>query len=236
MQRDPAQRFPSVRAFGVALLPYATDRARLLFESDFLDPATPGGIQPGIAGAPVAAASAPGVTTLGSSAGEVVIPGLPAKRSPLAWVGGALALVAVVGVGGWAVTRSRPGRDAGLAAAPTASAMPAAAALPPPSAASQPSVTPAIPQLVAKRVVTEPDGALITVDGKPLGKAPVAVEIPEGRDSVEVDLRAPGYVAEKRTVSRADQPEIRVKLKPVAARPAAEAAPPRRQAPVLAPR
>jgi eukaryotic-like serine/threonine-protein kinase len=123
MSLEPADRFVSVRAMGRALLPFASDRTRLLWQESFGDgpPAIPT-----VGNLPAAAADG-----FAATSPSIRIP----RRSPVGWLLGLLVLVAG-GVGG-AIAVHRYGSTASVSetrpvAAPAWQPPPATAAPPAP--------------------------------------------------------------------------------------------------------
>ena len=136
-------------------------------------------------------------------------PGIPL---PLVLGGGAAALVALVVLGAWALRPQEP--------------VARSAAAPPPHAVAevlQPVAPPAATAAVATsgtlRVVSEPAGARVLVDGRARGRSPLELaELAFG--SYEVRVEQPGYEPERRRVElSADRAsaELRLALKQRAA-------------------
>ncbi len=156
MHRDPAMRYQTVRALGAALLPFAGEKARVVWSNVF---AADGPVLPPeeSAGRPLAAHSsnAPPVrdvkssesgasatlTNLGLEVGRTgtLSPPLTKKTRTAMYVTG-VALVAVAIAAGAAVTSSRPSSRAavGSVSTPTPSAAAASPAAPPPATVLNP--------------------------------------------------------------------------------------------------
>jgi serine/threonine-protein kinase len=136
-------------------------------------------------------------------------PGIPL---PLV-LGGALAALLVVAVGAWAL-RSRQQPEPQAVPVPADPAPTAAAQEPPPVAA---------PATGTLRVVSEPPGARVLVDGRSRGSAPLELaELAFGRYEVRVEQQ--GYEPQRRSVqldAQAPSAELRLTLARRAAAPAA---------------
>ncbi|MDH7500754.1 MAG: PEGA domain-containing protein [candidate division NC10 bacterium] len=65
------------------------------------------------------------------------------------------------------------------------------------------------------KVITEPEGATVTVDSGQTGVSPCTLEVPEGKRSLHIKLRA--YIAKNLQVevSSLEPTEIKVKLVPI---------------------
>ncbi len=134
-------------------------------------------------------------------AARAVRPGIPL---PLV-LGGALAALAAVGLGAWAL-RPKPAEPVTSPAPESAAPAAQAAQPPPPTALAASSGT--------LRVVSEPAGARVLVDGRSRGRAPLELaELAFG--SYEVSVEQPGYEPAKRRVDldeAAPSAELRVTL------------------------
>jgi serine/threonine-protein kinase len=173
MQLDPAGRFPTVRHFAAALLPFASETSRLLWKDAFrIDPTTAPVVPPtGTATAKTLASTRQPPrqtsTTLGGATGQQVegertIP-VKGRRSVAVsvGVGGALAIVVAAVV----LTRSpTPGSSAPVA---TPSA-PAALSAPAPAAATPVPPPPAPPPTAPAPVADRPPAP------RPVAEAPAA--------------------------------------------------------------
>lgn len=92
---------------------------------------------------------------------------------------------------------------------------------PPPVVRTQPSRPQAEPperveppQPVKLKVLSEPAGALVEVDGKHRGETPMDLPLTPDAPPVQVALKMDGYETEERRVSAGDAPEVSVKLTP----------------------
>jgi eukaryotic-like serine/threonine-protein kinase len=217
MSVDPDNRFQSVRALAQALLPFAGERVRVLYQDELAGPD-----EPKAPGKPVA--RAPGGrqgSTLGSSVAAIPAGGAAARKgiSPLV-VGVGAAVVLVVAGGGWLAMRS-PGEPVAAGSStglPTATSATAAVTAAP--AASTP-VTPAssaASAAAATRMIESTPSADVYVAGKLVGKTPFSLELPAGTDEVEVELRARGFAPQVRKVSRSDPDKVNVELQATAQR------------------
>jgi eukaryotic-like serine/threonine-protein kinase len=84
----------------------------------------------------------------------------------------------------------------------------------PPRAAESEPPPPREPQRLALRVMSEPLGAKVLVDGEPRGATPVHLALTPAELPVTVALRLEGYEPVSRKVSAEDGPEVLVKLTP----------------------
>jgi tRNA A-37 threonylcarbamoyl transferase component Bud32 len=233
---DPGHRFPSLSAFGVALLAFASPRAQALW-ADTLGagepatraptmvlptagstqvltpraPATPARTPGAAARTPSAPARelAPPATTLASAASVRTEEELPPRGFPRRWLavgGGALA---AVGAGVWLLGRKpRAPEPAPRPAAPTP--------LPPP-----PVVAPPPPKELAVEVQAEPADATLVLDGETVGKGTWSARLPADGTAHTLRVSAPGF--EPRTIQFTDQPPPRsIALVKVAAKPTHE--------------
>jgi hypothetical protein len=230
MKLEPAQRFPSVHAFGRAILQFASPAVR-----DQWAPALAGGgrdhgsprpgrttdPQPG--GTVLLPASASGLsgartpaarsrsgptpdTTFGASAAQITLP-VPRRSGRLtavfvALAGGALATYFI------ATASSRRHVDA-----PRSSASESVAPGAGPAAAS------AMPQRYRVSMIVNPVGAHIDLDGKLIGTGRIAEELAVDGSDHMLTISAPGFVPARLTFRDHPPPE-EVTLEPVA--PAAE--------------
>jgi len=168
---------------------------------------------------PLASQTQPPDPTLRSQPGLQGASAAPALRGPrpgiplpLVLGGGAAALVALVVLGAWAL---RPQEPVAPSAAPTP--LPAVAEAPQPVA--PPAATAAVATSGTLRVVSEPVGARVLVDGRARGRSPLELaELAFG--SYEVRVEQPGYEPARRRVelsSDAASAELRLALKQRAA-------------------
>lgn len=124
----------------------------------------------------------------------------PPRRGGWGWL---LLLVVLVGLGwyGWQ-TLSRPKAPASVQA-------PAAPVVPPP------------PAQISLRVVTQPAGARVYLDGFLLGQAPVETRVEAGERTLRVEAK--GFQSYQQVVTLANDRNLSVALKPVPSAPAAPA-------------
>ena len=234
MSVNPDDRFESVRALAQALLPFAGERVRVLYQDELSGPDAPRA-----SGKPVAKAAAGGRrqgSTLGSSVAAITAGGAGARKGMSPWVVGigAAVIVAVAG-GGWLVMRSsgEPG-PAGSSTVQAAATSPPTAATSAPAAASTaaPAAT-AASAAAATRIIESTPAADVYVAGKLVGKTPFSLEVPAGSDEIEVELRARGFASQSRKVTRSDPDKVNVELQAAAPRtdPGAKS-----KGPTLAPR
>lgn len=227
MQLEPANRFPTVRHLAAALLPFASDKARMLWSETFGAVDTTQAVAPTAASTPpvandaawaATATPAPGQgplgskswpsttkgTTLGSATGHHLETVPPPPRSRLgAVVGGAVALGAVILVGAKLL---RP-------TAPPAAAVPTPVIVAPAPATAAPP-TPRATYRV--EVDADPATATMEVDGVATGARILRRDFPiDGREHRLV-ARAPGYRDEVVTFIDAP-PDRRLSLDPVPA-------------------
>jgi serine/threonine-protein kinase len=226
MAAEPQQRFPTTRAFGRALLEFASDRVRGNYADEFAEEAAPA--------VPAAAPAANRPLALGTTLRESVherdtARPVSRRRTLSLPVFGTLILGAgLVAALGFRLSQ-RSNAEPPAAPAPVVSSAPAAAA---PSAVGAP---PAVPAVSRKQLLSEPAGAAVHLDGKLVGRTPMSLEVPAAA-AIEVELVLPGFETARRTIVTADPPEIAVKLsaKPARAKPGVKPAAASR--PELAPR
>ncbi len=198
MSRDAAMRFPSVLAFGQALLPFASGTVRAVWAPAFWGEGHAGASSASAPSPPslVGAVTGPGVSSVVGSQ-----PGRPTRRHVRLF---ALALVAVVGLSATAALTLRGRNGArGAAAASSATTKPAASSF-------------------AVQLVTDPATAQIAIDGQVVGTGAFARTLePDGKDHV-LRVSADGFLTRELLFHDAPPPS-KVTLE----RPAAPADSPR---------
>jgi serine/threonine-protein kinase len=187
----------------------------------------------------VGPASMPGQTTLSGAAGSYSsgheqIEGPPRRSAGLAVGIGALLLVAVVGVLAIALSRKKT-EEPPRAVVATQAATPAPSPTPAPTVAT-PTPAPPAPELPTPApaeksayVETQPPGAQVLINGKPVATTPGRVALPG--DSVLVHVHLAGYRDESLELSDGQQTVIRLHKEVVRAEPP----PPVAHAPVRLP-
>ncbi len=194
MARDADARFDSLGELGRALLPFASERGRLLQAPVF-------------SGMTQSALSAPDNTivdpprfrleeshgtTLGRSVSEIdgmrSIPSPSRRISPVVWIVGA-GIVGALCLVGWGVERKIAARAAARAAAPLTSVQ-----KPEPVAtqSAAPAPAPTEETYEASTVVT-PNNAVIEVDGTKMGTGSFSEELPRNGVAHKLTITAPGY-------------------------------------------
>ena len=211
MQLEPAGRFPTVRHFAAALLPFGSETARLTWAETFrIDgPTTAPEVPPaGTATAKtmLAASSQPpgrSTTTLGSATGQQLDGErtMPVKsRRPVA-VGAALVAVSAIVI---TVVLTRTPTPA----PPTSTPAPAAAATAP-----APLPRSAEPTTFPVDVEADPTAAVLELDGVTIGAGPLHRQLPRDGHVHRLAARLPGY--ESTTVEFVDRsPAPRLTLEP----------------------
>ncbi len=197
MAHDPAQRFPSLGDLGRALLPYASERARLLQEPVFngMTPSALSSPDNTVVEVPRFRFEESHATTLGRSVSEMdrmrSIPP-PRRISPVVWIVAA-GLVGAVLVIGWGVERSLAARAAAAKAGVTV-APPVQKTAPPeaPVATHSAAPLPAPSTFEAETSVT-PKNAKIEVDGTKMGTGSFSEELPKDGREHKLTISAPGY-------------------------------------------
>jgi predicted Ser/Thr protein kinase len=190
LQKDPARRFPHAGDFGaeLRLLRLAAERGSDTLVGDAEDLAQtiylPGAADPSLiadgtpaAQAAIAEPAAQGILTSGTGTGTIVVTGGSRLST---WIA-----IAAVGIAAVAVAVSLTGRGSNAApnATPTAQGTPV-----PPS-------TPVVPESVEHiKLVSDPDGARILVDGREAGVTPADVPIGDLRRG-HVRLNKRGFKA-----------------------------------------
>jgi eukaryotic-like serine/threonine-protein kinase len=237
MSKEPADRFPNIRALGAALLDLADDRTRILYGGTFLGEASTLNISE--RSVPLARSSGPSAVQL-SYPGTATTPTAQKSRSPLVAAGIGVGVLAVLGA--VLVMRGQPHED------PSSSAVRSGNQGSTPAIATSPApvVTPVAaaptaekPATVRRTVRSEPAGAEVWRDGKKVGVTPFDVELAADQSTVDVELRADGYTPTQGKISRSGPDEISVPLaKHASSKPPAAvvAAPPKPAMPKLAPR
>jgi hypothetical protein len=200
MAKSPAARFQTARELGAALLPYASQRARLNYEHEF------GGV-PEVAAPRVPVTTQPGVTPVppwpaaGTFEATAQSPGSKSRRvwpalSAAVVAAGAAAAVIVL------YLRASPAPpEPPLSPAPSGEMRPLA---PQPSAAPGPVIAPAL----AATIEIVPEEAVVKLDGRVVQGRPVTVELTGAEHVLEVE--AEGYAPKRATF--ADDPPSRIAL------------------------
>jgi len=133
------------------------------------------------------------------------------------------ATLAVVGLVGWLIALRNSPREVERTADETASPPPSTEEAPP---ADQPAgESGSVLSLVPVSLRSEPAGASVLVDGKPVGRTPTDIDLPAGSGAVALTIRKPGYADETIEIDPADDPdEYTVELDPEETEPSAESA------------
>jgi eukaryotic-like serine/threonine-protein kinase len=136
----------------------------------------------------------------------------PASKSKVV-VGAGIALVVGIAVTA-SLLKSDP--ESADAKAPPVPVVEAPRVEPPPRdpKVEEPPAAPA-PQAVKKRVESEPLGAEIFVDGAAAGRTPGLVELPAGKESVEIELKLHAHQIWRQRLNASDADPVRVRLVPV---------------------
>jgi hypothetical protein len=202
MSLEPAHRFPSVAAFGAALLPFAGETTRAVWGATFrmavnasaqtavmppgaeLPPAPPGPLpasRPGsVSGTRLLETKPPAGTTLGAATGQLATDLGPLRRKNGRWlgvVGGLAAAGAIVWAAGSGVFSHPP-------PPPVVPAAPRAAPLPPP----EPE-----PTTFVLDVTADPPSARFELDGAPAGNGRLNRILPRDGTDHRLVVKAPGY-------------------------------------------
>lgn len=205
MSSRPEDRYPSMRALGRELLPFAGQRTRALYEEELASDAL--SIPPSNVVA-MSESSDRSLSTLGDSATSMSAQTqASSKRVPVA-VG--VAVVALLGGGGVWWARSSPDTTsaaAGMVATHTSSSVISttvvASSEPPPEVSVAASAEPA-PVALTKMLESKPT-ADVYIDGKKVGTTPFPLTLPGDADAIEVELRAAGHLPQSRLVKRSDE-------------------------------
>jgi serine/threonine-protein kinase len=234
MAKEPDQRFPSLRAFGRALLPYAREATRAHYGPELASDSEVAAVddqKDSGTGVPVRSSSVVAFdTTLGRSVHQRDITARASR-------GGYRFLTVVVALGAagagialwqwpWVGRDAAPGSTLAAAALEKPVESPA---VPAPASATQESA----PAPAKKMLTSVPSDAAVWLGDVHLGKTPLLVEVPANA-TVEVELRLAGHASVKKLLTSADPDEIRATF---AARPAPAGNPrPAADRPKLAPR
>ncbi len=199
MARDVSSRFPSLGELGRALLPYASERARLLQEPVFSGMAASALSAPDntVVEVPRVRMEESHGTTLGRSVSEIDhMRSMPSPRriSPVVWIVGAGAVGALC-LMGWGVERAIAARTSAKARARVAPAAQKASPPPKPVAApsAQPAPAPPEPEIFEAETSVTPKNATIDVDGTRMGTGSFSEELPKDGRSHKLTISAPGY-------------------------------------------
>ncbi|HEY4186074.1 MAG TPA: serine/threonine-protein kinase [Polyangia bacterium] len=196
MNVDPKSRFPSVNQLGRMLLPFASDRARVLW-TDAFGPATAAELA-AMAAWPDAHLPRPanrvvvGPSATGASAVETWDVGRTPRGTPTTKIAVALGGLAAVGLVVLLATR-RSGPEPS-ARPPAVEAPPApVAAVSAPAVAPPPARAPARPASFKFSVSASPDSATFELDGEEVGAGPVERTLPIDHQRHVLRASAPGY-------------------------------------------
>jgi serine/threonine protein kinase len=183
MRLDPAERFPTVRHLAAALLPFASDKSRMVWTETFsgntVAPPTPGGAP----GPKVSSVSGTRIlpptkaTTLGSFTGQHLMVTESPVRSRRGIMTGGVALVGVLGIVGFVALRPKP-----RVAEPPA----------PPAIAAAPAVE-VRPEIYRVEVDADPPTATFELDGAPAGTRALRHVFSRDGRAHRLVARAPGY-------------------------------------------
>jgi serine/threonine-protein kinase len=188
---SPGDRYPTLSAFGAALLPFATTRGRTLWAETFaLDAASEPALQAptmklAVADPQPPTTTMPVVATVNEGEPELPVPSR--RRLVLAAVGGAAALGAVA-----LLLRGK------RAPAPVAKPAPEPPPIPPRPA------PPPVPTDYAAAIEVDPAEADLELDGKPVGRGRWSSRLP--LDGAQHTLRATAEGFQTRTVQFRDEP------------------------------
>ena len=210
MQLEPAARFPSLRALGAALLPFASDTARVLWAETFTStgpaPTPPQVDLSQVAPPPPAGPSAPRLSTLGTATGqrfETLQPAVTRGRL----IAGAVAIGAVGGVVAFILLWRQTTQTVTSGPAP-----------------AEVAAAPAAVQRFHVDVTTAPASATLELDGVAVGAGALRVDLARDGKHHRLVARAPGF--REAVVHFADQaPPARITLESVPAAPPAPARP-----------
>jgi eukaryotic-like serine/threonine-protein kinase len=197
MDKDPGNRYASMEELAKDLHALATEMAPMLLRGPsqvFAAVSVPG--LPVPSGSFPAAARAP--------SGPLPAAAVEKKSGAGMWIGIGLAgLVLAGGAGGWFLFMKKP------------PPLPVAAK---PAVVAPPPVAPAGPKLLEVVVDSEPSGARMFADGKPIAETPDVVKVPEGK-VMKITLSKSGSIEKTVTVDPAKERKMIIKLEPIA-RPA----------------
>jgi hypothetical protein len=197
MNRQPQDRYPSVSALAKDLLPFASDRARAIWSSEFEVDRTsmpaPSADSPNYENAAV-----PLATTMGSAASELASASEKPRGRRGTWI--AIGLASMVAVAVAAVGVSRSGSHAQSA---PMRATTHAASVPPPAT----HVDPPAPTTYHLALSVNPATAVIVLDGQPAGTGHVERDFARDGTSHDMRVSAEGFEGQQLTFRDAPPPD-----------------------------
>jgi eukaryotic-like serine/threonine-protein kinase len=214
MAIEPAQRFESTRAFGAALVEFASEHTRAVFWHEFGAGAATlvdQRLETTRSDVPPAPSDQARTSTLGQSAHQLDRQAPAPRGRTFAVLGPVLAVASIAGFF-WVRSSTRPSepsvqppRPQPVAVAPTP---------PAPTSTPTPSTEPAPAPPARKHVQSLPPGALLAAGGHVLGSTPKSLDVPAG--GVDIELSHDGYETLKRTLVPDDPAELELELVPQA--------------------
>ncbi|HUH01155.1 MAG TPA: serine/threonine-protein kinase [Kofleriaceae bacterium] len=198
LSKDPAARFPSIRAFARAARGQVDDAIAVAPHHGPPIPTPTTGRSTGAHTGPDAYG-----TTFSGSAGESIAVSLPRARWPML-VGGAALVLAVAAVWIWRASGDDP--------APAAIATPLPEPAPPAPIAAPDAAVPAPPATIIIRFDVQPAPDRVLLDGAPVD--PTEVSLARGATTHELRFEKDGHRSERLSVSANASQIVRVRLTP----------------------
>jgi serine/threonine-protein kinase len=202
-------RYPDLRAFAAALMPFARERTRAQWSAALSAPAAEGGDAESGAGKGMAAERTG--STLRSSVKELpAISSRPRAARGRLWLA-ALAAIALVLIGVALSRTDSSDERAAAAASPAPADAPAPAPALAPAAALAPAPS-APPQLFPLHITADPPTAQISLDGEFAGVGTLTRELGKDGKQHTVEISADGFETRRITFTDAPPDERKVKL------------------------
>ena len=208
LARELPDRYASMEDFGGALFAACREAGVVLPATlEELFPQHRPTIAPGELSAPPPPASEP-------EPEPVPAPLAKKPASKIVPILSAVAVLLLVGIGAglYLATRPTPTPPPVAIAANTPEPTPETAPETPPEPPPETPPEPAPPQAVTHRVISEPAGAEVVLDGEVIGEAPLAVTRPGDVASLEITLRLRGHVEQTISVTEESPEEVVVTL------------------------
>jgi len=229
METDPAARFPTTRALGRALMPFASERIRSNYADEFATDTLPQ------LSNPISSAPSP-LPNMSTTLGESVHERDTTRKTTTTWP--LFATLGVLMLGGAGILAWRGTADERVEPKATAGPVPS---VPPATSivhVNKPPPPDTKPASIQRKLVSVPPGATVLIDDKKVGETPFQVDVPRG-ESVSVAVQLAGFEAQTRQLSESDPEVVSIQLerRRAATKPTTtKRPPPSGDRPALAPR